>query len=206
MSGCSSPAFDGRGCPAATSPRLHSRRSQPHARTGSQRRAAQLDVYGGALSQLESSLKGLASCSRPAIPPTIQMAGMAAGGSRLSGADYYDPGDTNNHPHEIVGRAHLGMIKAAFLCDITRVATFMWSAGTNWVVFPAIFNGAIGPAGETAQPHHPISHDTYPATTAWLAQIDRWYAQQTAAFLQELDSTARHRRQLAPRQHGGRST
>ena len=147
-----------------------------------------LDVYGGALSQLESSLKGLASCSRPAIPPTIQMAGMAAGGSRLSGADYYDPGDTNNHPHEIVGRAHLGMIKAAFLCDITRVATFMWSAGTNWVVFPAMFNGASNRQA-SAQPHHPISHDTYPMTTAWLAQIDRWYAQQTAAFLQELDST-----------------
>ena len=26
-------------------------------------------------------------------------------------------------------------------------------------------------------------------TTAWLAQIDCWYAQQTAAFLQELDAT-----------------
>ena len=147
-----------------------------------------LEVYGSALSQLESSLKGIASCARPAAPPTIQMRGMAAAGSRLSGADYYDPADTNNHPHEVIGRAHLGMIKAAFLCDVTRVATFMWSAGTNWVVFPAMFNGASN-LQKSAQPHHPISHDTNPATTAWLAQIDRWYAQQTAAFLQELDST-----------------
>jgi hypothetical protein len=67
----------------------------------------------------------------------------------------------------------------------------MWSAGTNWVVFPGMFNGASinGSATAAASAHHPPSHTTSAPTVAWLAQIDKWYAQQTATFLQDLNTT-----------------
>ena len=64
-----------------------------------------------------------------------------AGGSKLSGADYYDPTDPANHPHQLLGQQQLQLMQAAFSCDLARVGTFMWSAGTNWVVFPSPFQG-----------------------------------------------------------------
>jgi hypothetical protein len=64
----------------------------------------------------------------------------------------------------------------------------MWSAGTNWVVFPGSFNGVELPGGAESSPHHPPSHTTDAGTTAWLAEIDRWYAQQTAQALLEFDA------------------
>jgi hypothetical protein len=88
----------------------------------------------------------------------------------------------------------LAMIQAAFQCDFVRVATFMWSAGTNWVVFPTSFEGtAAGPlamlpaGGAASSPHHPPSHTTAVATMGWLAQIDTWYAVQNSTFIQGLD-------------------
>jgi len=67
----------------------------------------------------------------------------------LSGEDYYpamagctvSPA-TSCHAHQDVAMNQLRLIKAAFACDLVRVATFMYSAGTNWVVFPSTFQGA----------------------------------------------------------------
>ena len=64
----------------------------------------------------------------------------------------------------------------------------MWSAGTNWVVFPSAMGPARFPNGSST-PHHPPSHVTDPATLDWLAQIDMFYALETSAFLQGLAST-----------------
>ena len=56
----------------------------------------------------------------------------------------------------------------------------MWSAGTNWVVFPTAFQGATLPTAtpSASSPHHPPSHTTTLDAMAWLAQIDTWYATQ----------------------------
>lgn len=154
-----------------------------------------LDSFGGAIQKLEASLAG-SSCVAPAKPQSFVMSGKGASGgqlppgvamSALSGVDYYDASDPNNHPHQVLGRLQLDMIRTAFQCDLVRVATFMWSAGTNWVVFPGTFQGATQSGSPT--PHHPPSHTTAAATLAWLQQIDLWYAQQSAAFIQTLDST-----------------
>jgi hypothetical protein len=80
------------------------------------------------------------------------------------------------------------MIRAAFACDLVRAATFMWSAGTNWVVFPGTFNGKQLTGGAESSPHHPPSHTTDPATIDWIAEIDRWYAEQTARALLEFQA------------------
>jgi hypothetical protein len=111
--------------------------------------------------------------------------GQGQAGSALSGADYYTPGQPDHHPHELIGRAQLAMIRAAFACDLVRTATFMWCAGTNWVVFPGALNGKQLTGGAESSPHHPPSHTTDAATVDWLAEIHRFYAQQTAEALLE---------------------
>jgi hypothetical protein len=59
------------------------------------------------------------------------------------------------------------------------------------VQFPSTFQGATI-ALQTAGPSEPLfppSSTTAAGTLAWLAQIDRYFSQQTAAFLQALDAT-----------------
>jgi Protein of unknown function (DUF1552) len=154
-----------------------------------------LDTYAESMRQLEATLAERL-CVPPGRPPVFVESGQGATGpsgpvtggpSVLTGLDYYDANDPQNHPHQTLGRLQLSMIRAAFLCDLTRVATFMWASGSSWVVFPDSMNGAS--LGRGPAPHHPPSHTTAPATLAWLAQIDRFYAQQTSEFLQELDAT-----------------
>ena len=98
----------------------------------------------------------------------------------------------NSHPHLDLGLNQLRLIKTAFACDLVRVATFMWSAGTNWVVFPGMFQGATIKGNLQSTPHHPPSHsdpsgDT--ATNDWLNQINTFYSQATATVLQEFATT-----------------
>jgi len=167
---------------------------------------SKLDVYGESIRQLENSLSaGLTpgTCPQQPAPPAAiknvdagtgatvfngQNLG-AAGGSKLSGADYYDPTDASNHPHQQLGQQQLQLMQAAFSCDLARVGTFMWSAGTNWVVFPSPFQGAALANGSVSSPEHPPSHTTDVSTMSWIAQIDEWYNQQTATALQQFDAT-----------------
>lgn len=156
--------------------------------------STKLDAFAASIQQLEASLKlsvDPGSCMKPPMPETFTDSGAGQGGSVLKGVDYYDPSDLNNHPHQRLGLQQLAMIQGAFQCDFARVATFMWSAGTNWVVFPTEFQGAqlttAPPAASS--PHHPPSHVTTQSTVAWLAQVDQWYSQQNAAFIQGLDAT-----------------
>ena len=160
---------------------------------------SKLDAFATSIQQLEASIRlSLISngCSQPVMPESFAMngggaTGMSApmGGSQLKGVDYYDPGDPNNHPHQRLGMQQLSMIRAAFQCDYARVATFMWSAGTNWVVFPSAFQGAALPtlSQSASSPHHPPSHTTSVDVMAWLAQLDTWYAQQSSAAIQAMD-------------------
>ena len=86
----------------------------------------------------------------------------------------------------------LRLIKTAFACDLARVATFMWSAGTNWVVFPGTFQGATITGNLQSTPHHPPSHSDPSGDTAtrdWLNQINIFYSSATATALQEFATT-----------------
>ena len=109
-----------------------------------------------------------------------------------SGVDYYVTGSPNSHPHLDLGLNQLRLIKTAFACDLIRVATFMWSAGTNWVVFPGMFQGASIKGNPQSTPHHPPSHSDPSGDTAtrdWLNQINTFYSQATATVLQEFATT-----------------
>jgi hypothetical protein len=176
-----------------------------------------LAAHAVAIQSLEASLKQTygstvqtPSCVKPATPPTYNMVGETGGGkiggisstsSNLSGEDYYPStadctpsADVSCHAHQDVAVNQLRLIKAAFACDLVRVATFMYSAGTNWVVFPSTFQGAtissaaLGNNGQST-PHHPPSHTDDGPTHAWLNQINVFYSTLTSQILQEFAST-----------------
>jgi hypothetical protein len=58
-----------------------------------------------------------------------------------------------------VGRLHLDVLKAAFVCDILRVATFQWAPSLNHVGL------ALYPGTSTPYEHHPTSHKVFTAYT-----------------------------------------
>jgi hypothetical protein len=154
-----------------------------------------LDAHAQAIASLEATLQrtlvplpGGEQCMKPDAPMAFVQDGKGQAGSSLSGSDYYTPGDPDYHPHELIGRAQLAMIRAAFACDLARTATFMWSAGTNWVVFPGTMNGKQLLGGAESSPHHPPSHTTDPATIDWITEVHRFYAEQTAAALLEFQA------------------
>lgn len=158
-----------------------------------------LAAHAGAIAQLETSLRQMygstptgtgGACMKPTMPPNFSEVsgrqnanGVSTG---LSGVDYYIPNMPTVHPHLDLGLTQLRLIKTAFACDYVRVATFMWSAGTNWVVFPGSFQGATIAGNLQATPHHPPSHAGDTATNNWLNQINAFYSSATATALQEL--------------------
>jgi len=56
--------------------------------------------------------------------------------------------------HMTVGKLHLEVMRAAFLCDIIRCGTYQWSPGTNHVGFKGFYPGDTTGAYQ----HHPVSH------------------------------------------------
>ena len=155
------------------------------------------------ITQLEASLKQSympsnggsgGVCTKPAQPP---MYANTSTGKQMdsvtyttgSGVDYYVSGSPNSHPHLDLGLNQLRLIKSAFCCDLVRVATFMWSAGTNWVVFPGMFQGATIAGSPQSSPHHPPSHTQDSNTRDWLNQINTFYSTATATALQEFATT-----------------
>jgi hypothetical protein len=176
-----------------------------------------LAAHAVAIQSLEASLRQSygggstsSACVKPSAPPNYATVGETGGGkiggissssSNLSGEDYFPatPGctvsaSTSCHAHQDVAVNQLRLIKAAFACDLVRVATFMYSAGTNWVVFPSSFQGAtigssaLGNNGQST-PHHPPSHSNDSSTREWLNQINVFYSTITSQVLQEFAST-----------------
>jgi hypothetical protein len=129
-----------------------------------------------------------AACMLPAMPAQSLMGGM---GSKF---DYNNPtaSKSDEMVHEQIGLAHAGILRAAFQCDIIRVATFQWSPGTNHVSF----TGLDPNSPSTIYMHHPLSHrvgsasffnGARPTTDAyiWDAMVNanRWYFQKTADII-----------------------
>jgi Protein of unknown function (DUF1552) len=159
-----------------------------------------MDAHAAAIQTLEATIRQrlpAAVCATPAPPPNFptrtgrMMLGTSATVyTTLPGVDYYDPADPNNHPHQALGQAHLALIKAAFLCDLTRVATFSWASGSSWVNFPTTFDGAtLTGVSAPAIPHDPplsLDPSTRPDATAWWTAIDRFYSAQSSLAIQAL--------------------
>jgi Protein of unknown function (DUF1552) len=99
--------------------------------------------------------------------------------------------------HQQIGEFHMAVIRAAFACDLTRVATFQWSPGTNHIAFkglhPANLNGIYT--------HHPVSHQVgdaeilepdatkRSANVQYLANVGNWYNKRMSELVNLMKTT-----------------
>jgi len=161
---------------------------------------ARLDNHADAIQQLEATIRQnlpaiSSACTRPAQPPMFAEAptqighGLGSWVGDMSGVDYYDGTDPNNHPHQVLGQTQLALIKAAFACDLIRVATFSWSSATSVVMFPASMGGATLTSFTSPVPHYEPLSSNSADTLAWWAAIDLFYAQQSSLAIQSLAAT-----------------
>jgi len=137
---------------------------------------------------------GSVACTMPTKPD----AGLS--GKTGSKNDYGNPVTTiaDDVIHDQIGKAHAAIIKAAFQCDIIRVATFQWSPGTNHVSFAGLHMD-----GRTHM-HHPESHKVQqggfwngsPPTDAtqlgifdFCASVSTWYNQRTADIITDFKNS-----------------
>jgi hypothetical protein len=133
-------------------------------------------------------------CVKPGSPDP------ALSGKTGSKNDYANPVTTiaDDAIHEQIGKVHAAIIRAAFQCDIIRVATFQWSPGTNHVSFAGLHMD-----GKTHM-HHPESHKIQqagfwngpPPTDAtqlgsfdFCASVNTWYNQKTADIITDFKSS-----------------
>jgi hypothetical protein len=95
-------------------------------------------------------------------------------------------GFSNPEIYEAMGKLQMDMVSMAFACDITRVATLQWSASTNNRPYPFLtYNGS--PINDD---EHILGHQPKTDTDAHgkLRVIRKWYAEQLAYLLTQLDS------------------
>lgn len=84
--------------------------------------------------------------------------------------------------HAAIGRAHLDVVRAAFQCDLTRIACFQW--GSMELNFSHLLPGF------TDLGYHLLSHYAgNEGPDLELAEIHRWYNVELAAFLRTLRDT-----------------
>jgi hypothetical protein len=123
-----------------------------------------LDVHEATIQELERKLDAMppvAACIKPNQPAKLAV------GSREE-ADL-----------EAIAKAHFDILKATFVCDQSRVATFMWG--------PLAYEGNFGSLG--ARGHHGIQHAN-PQRGDLITKIDTWFSQKTVPFIQMLIDTA----------------
>ena len=127
-----------------------------------------LEAHLAAVRELERALDAQAPCTTTAS--SVQNAVAAA-----------DPIQIDDH-HGEIGLAQLEIIKGAFQCDLTRVATFMWAAGNSHVNFSRILPG-VENAGHHAITHVGVNRDEDET------RIHEWYCQKLAGFLRSMSET-----------------
>lgn len=158
--------------------------------------APRIDAHAEIVRGVEQALSeqlapdGSVVCGVPGTPDPSLV------GEQGSQFDYgYEATSEPDDPlHAQVGAAHTSIIRAAFQCDLIRVATFQWAPGNSHVSFGGLFPD--DPDGNYM--HNPLSHrvssasyvqdsppsDAYMAAVVeYLANVHTWYNTETAAIL-----------------------
>ncbi len=160
-----------------------------------------IDAHEQAIRDMENEIQGLlaanhdaVSCGVLAPPPNVQ-----------GGVDDNKDHDNTQNPtatkaddplHLQIGQLHQSIIVAAFRCDLTRVASFQWSPGTNHIAFANMWPEN----SKGIYQHHPVSHNVAggdfdkPAGSRtpqvqFLINVDRWYSTHSAELVAKLKVT-----------------
>jgi hypothetical protein len=124
---------------------------------------ADLELHETAIRELESQLDGAPSPGGVCTPPLLE--------------EKLPVGDTGYLNIAKVADAHFALMRAAFVCDLTRMVTFMWGPGAGAGAFPEF----------KMSDHHTVSHAN---DREALSKADHWYSERTAPFIQSLIETA----------------
>lgn len=161
--------------------------------------APRIDIHAEAIRKLEEQLSGeLAGgmpgeCSVP-VAPDADLTALAGSASEYGTGAVVDDESVQL---EALGKSHLAVIRAAFQCDLTRVATFQWASSVDKVAF----KGLMPEEPDTSYRHHPLSHRILQVEPApdpnsangkvlqFLANVHTWYNKKTADFLKTLQQT-----------------
>ena len=141
------------------------------ARAGAAERE-RLDAHLEAVRELERRLDGSGATLPAACTDPSALSSMV---------DAVDPTEVNAQ-HAEIGRAHLDIVRTAFQCDLTRIATFQWAAGNSHVNFSGLIDG-VENAG-----HHNITHSGSNREHDE-GEIHRWYNEHMASFLVAMRDT-----------------
>ncbi|HEY7371622.1 MAG TPA: DUF1552 domain-containing protein [Polyangia bacterium] len=124
-------------------------------------------------------------CTTKSAPPASNIVGTpdkAGGLGNPFGTGGNLAAQDDSPMHAMVGRAHMDILKAAFICDLIRVGTYQWSPGTNHASF-ALYPGTTQPYMHHPTSHHIQTQDTLAASTlsalkveaAFLYNVQLWY-------------------------------
>ena len=124
-----------------------------------------IDAHADAIRKLEERLAaeldaaGNTDCSVPP-PPDPGVRGLSG-----SAFEYGNPkvDRVDDVWLEQVGKLHLAVIRAAFQCDLIRVATFQWCPATNRVAFKGLYPGDP----EASYVHHPLLNNHGGSQDMW---------------------------------------
>ncbi|MDD9944801.1 MAG: DUF1552 domain-containing protein [Myxococcales bacterium] len=137
--------------------------------------------------ELDQSAQGSGSCGLSETPQELDPF-LDTRANRIGNGVYstVDADKRDDEIHATIGRLHFSVIKAAFVCDLTRVATFQWSPGTNHVSFMGMYPGEP----TSIKMHHPLSHEfNNRQVPEFLTNVDTWYSERTSEMLQSLLDT-----------------
>jgi hypothetical protein len=161
--------------------------------------SARIDQHAEVIRKSEIQLASQIDAADPtcAVPAAPDASLIGKTGSRnIYGSPLPLTSAPENALHEQIGKTHAALIRAAFQCDLIRVATFQWAPGASQVAFGGLFP----PDLVNGYPHHPMTHaminpawaiTTYPPASDtvhqgvvdFLANVHTWYNQKTADIL-----------------------
>jgi Protein of unknown function (DUF1552) len=98
---------------------------------------------------------------------------------RYEQGDPLDVARVSNMPE--IAKLHMDMMAMAFACDVTRVASLMWTQSTAGHIYSWLGN-------EIREGHHSLAHkgDEDTQKVAQNTALNRWHAEQLAYFIQKL--------------------
>jgi len=155
-----------------------------------------IDQHAQAIRDLEKEIDSQPNsmtCGLTTAPPNIS----AIPDDGKDHAETINVTTSDEATHQAIGEYHMAIIRAAFACDLTRVATFQWSPGTNHIAFkglhPANLNGIYT--------HHPVSHQVgdaeimepdatkRSANVQYLANVGTWYNKRMGELVNLMKTT-----------------